>query len=209
MCSSPVRSARPAKGGFSFELPAVSAVCGSRVPGEKVAFPVCLGSAIQTEQHTWTDRSACVLKQALSDLNDRDRSSKTFSCLSTVKPPERGSASFVSHFLRLVHLAGCAPVRCRQQQQQQFQQCQHAGEELFCNGGAETDLASKMERRECEFQPTKGVMQTERVLQWASDGHRRALEMYGGTVEEIIRLALHVLPAQATGSELHVLMVIA
>lgn len=198
VCPSPVRSARPAKTGSSFELPTGPPVCESPVSCGVEPFPVGVGSPIQTDQTTLIDGSAFVSREALGDANDRNGSSKTFFCVSKGEPPERGAGGLVSRFLRLVSLASSAPVRCRQQQQQQPQQRQHAEEEPFYNAGAEPHVAVKREGSVCELQPAKGMMQTKRVLQWASDGHRRALEMYGGPIEDIIRLALQVLPAQAT-----------
>lgn len=172
--------------------------CLGAPPHQSFLFPICIGSATQTEENAVADSNSIVPLRRMIDgeANEGDAwgpptpsaASSSDGCC------DAGPKSFLSRLSGYgLSLTSSVRRHCSAQLQQQQQKDAPRGETEEV-----TDLQPDAKRNGGE----RGKL-LQRVMEW----HQCLLEMYGGTVEDITRLALQVLPAQATG-DLHLSLVL-
>lgn len=173
------------------ELPAASAVSLSVASlSQSVVAPVCIGSAIQAEVGTGVDSSSAGLLPEIvaTKASERDWGSAGFSpaISATGRFPNASPRGLLSRISRYaMSLARSASGRGKRQSEPQDPPAFGADE---VNALPSQTMSSPGDRG--------------RLLQSIGEWHKCFLEMYGGPVEDITRLALQVLPAQATGDML-------
>ncbi|KAL8453878.1 hypothetical protein Emag_001686 [Eimeria magna] len=150
------------------------------------SFPICIGNAVQAGGTSGPNRSALGPKEGVSpghpcaaDCKYRPPASPQ---PSPTEPSDVASPKgLMSCLFAYATLVGRSVAGCRTREQHQ--------EAL----ASETDEAgaSPIHKKTTDLERS-------RCLQETADWHRSLLDLYGGPCEEIMRLALQVLPAQAT-----------
>lgn len=154
------------------------------------AYPICIGNAKQAEEErTGTDstRDLGVVEEFESDSGRGRQWEQPEICVKTCKTEGSISTSGADFLSRIAHHASSlARFASGRRNEQQLH-----SEAFSCKPD---DLSAEVK--------TGGEREGRTFMQEMVELHRCLLEMYGGPVEDITRLALQVLPAQAAGKVL-------
>lgn len=170
--------------------PVVSPVPPSAaLPPQSVMIPICIGNATQAEVGTGIDSSGVGLLPEILAAKASERDWETAGFSPPISPTDRSADASPKGFLSCISryamsLAFLTSGRGRGQQERQ---------------GSATGLADEVNA--LPSQAKSSPRDKGRLLQSIREWHQRFLEMYGGPVEDITRLALQVLPAQATDDQ--------
>ena len=172
----------------------------SRTSREQVArYPICIGSATQAEEGTGAEHNSIgsitgMVDGEASEADGWEASSFPTSCTGTkpVQADRKGEFARLSLYARSVV---CSLTDSLGLQQKEDPSNSSGADDYSEASASQAELSGR------EHQGKRGLRRRERLVQGLLEWHRCILEMYGGTVEDITRLALQVLPAHATGDE--------
>ncbi|CDI75739.1 hypothetical protein, conserved [Eimeria praecox] len=162
---------------------------------QDVRYPICIGSATQAEEGASAENSSIetlsgMVYGATSEADGWEASGASTSCIGT-KPVQANRQGVLARLSSYTKSVACSLV-----DRLGAQQKQDPLSPKVADNSTEVH-APQAELSELNCQAKQGPRQRERLLQAVLEWHRCILEMYGGTVEDIARLALQVLPAHA------------
>ncbi|CDJ59711.1 hypothetical protein, conserved [Eimeria maxima] len=168
------------------------------MPEQAAGYPICIGSAAQAGDGAGAENSSLGSLGGIgyretieSGCGDAFSFPEALIGTNSVKANRKGLFSRLSLYAKSI--AGSFTFHCGEQQEE----ATSPGE------GNEFTKApdSRGELSEPEFPAKQRPWRKERLLQGVFEWHRCILEMYGGAVEDVTRLALQVLPAHATDDQ--------